>query len=276
MSVKVAIVTGSNKGIGLAIVRALLCKFDGDVYLTSRSEEHGLEAVKELTAEGMKNVKYHQLDIDNVDSIEKLKNDIVTKYGGIDILINNAGIAFKVADTTPFGTQVAVTMKTNYFGTLQVSKILLPCMNKQSRVVNVSSMASHYALTKCSPELRKIFCSDTITEEELTAKMNEFVAAAQDESYADKGWPGTAYGVSKIGVTVLSRIQARSMREQGKSDILVNACCPGSVRTDMAGPGAPKSPDEGAETPVYLALLPVGTVTPHGELVSDKAVQKWE
>lgn len=57
--------------------------------------------------------------------------------------------------------------------------------------------------------------------------------------------------------------------------ILLNACCPGWVRTDMAGPKAPKSPEEGAITPVYLALLPPGATEPHGKFVSDKEVQVW-
>ena len=61
---KVAIVTGSNKGIGLAIVRGLAKTFDGDVYLTSRNEERGLEAVQKLKNQGI-HVLYHQLDISN-------------------------------------------------------------------------------------------------------------------------------------------------------------------------------------------------------------------
>ena len=59
---KVAIVTGSNKGIGLAIVRGLCKSFDGDVYLTSRDEVRGKEAIKLLENEGLE-AKYHQLDI---------------------------------------------------------------------------------------------------------------------------------------------------------------------------------------------------------------------
>lgn len=57
--------------------------------------------------------------------------------------------------------------------------------------------------------------------------------------------------------------------------ILLNACCPGWVRTDMTGPKAPKSPEEGAVTPVYLALLAPGATEPHGKFVSDKEVQTW-
>lgn len=58
----------------------------------------------------------------------------------------------------------------------------------------------------------------------------------------------------------------------GKKDILINACCPGWVRTDMAGPKAPLSPEEGAETPVMLALLPPAAGSPSGEFWKDKKV----
>lgn len=78
-----------------------------------------------------------------------------------------------------------------------------------------------------------------------------------------------------MGVTALSKIQARALTEDSREDILLNACCPGWVRTDMAGPKAPKTIDEGAETPVYLALLPPNAGKPHGEFVRDKKVQEW-
>jgi len=143
MPTKVAVVTGSNKGIGLAIVRALCSnsKFDGDVYLTSRDKERGLKAVEQLNSEGLK-PKFHQLDIDDMKSITLLKDHIVSEYGGIDILINNAGMAFKKADTTPFGKQATVIIKTNYFGTLNVSKAFLPHIKPNGRLVNMSSSLS--------------------------------------------------------------------------------------------------------------------------------------
>ena len=65
--------TGSNKGIGLAIVRSLCKKYEGSVYLTSRSEERGKEAIKLLESEGL-SPKFHQLDIDDTTSIEKLRD----------------------------------------------------------------------------------------------------------------------------------------------------------------------------------------------------------
>ncbi|XP_045669502.1 carbonyl reductase [NADPH] 1-like [Ursus americanus] len=144
------------------------------------------------------------------------------------------------------------------------------------RLVNVSSMVSLRALKNCSPELQQKFRSETITEEELVGLMNKFVEDTKKGVHRKEGWPDTAYGVTKIGVTVLSRIHARNLSEQRRGDkILLNTCCSGWVRTDMAGPRATKSPDEGAETPVYLALLPSDAEGPHGEFVMEKKVEKW-
>uniref|UniRef100_UPI0025403E96 carbonyl reductase [NADPH] 1 n=1 Tax=Euleptes europaea TaxID=460621 RepID=UPI0025403E96 len=271
----VAVVTGANKGIGFAIVRALCKQFSGDVYLTARDTDRGKAAVAELQAEGLKPL-FHQLDIGDLQSIRTLRDFLKEKYGGLDVLVNNAGIAFKVADTTPFATQAEVTMKTNFVALRDVCRELLPLLKPNGRVVNVSSVMSVRALSRCSQDLQQKFRSDTITEEELVKLMEKFVDDTKKGVHEKEGWPNTAYGVSKIGVTVLSRIQARLLNETRKADgILLNACCPGWVRTDMAGPNASKTPDEGAETPVYLALLPPGADSPHGQFVSEKKVQPW-
>ncbi|XP_055470925.1 carbonyl reductase [NADPH] 1 isoform X1 [Psammomys obesus] len=272
---RVALVTGANKGIGFAVTRELCRKFSGDVVLTARDEARGRAAVQQLQVEGL-SPRFHPLDIDDLQSIRALRDFLRREYGGLDVLVNNAGIAFKMTDPTPFHIQAEVTMKTNFFGTRDVCTELLPLIKPQGRVVNVSSIISVKALKNCSPELQQKFRSETITEQELVELMNKFVGDTKKGVHSQEGWPNSAYGVTKIGVTVLSRIHARTLSQQRRGDkILLNACCPGWVRTDMAGPKATKSPEEGAETPVYLALLPPDAEGPHGQFVSEKKVEQW-
>ncbi|XP_068401867.1 carbonyl reductase [NADPH] 1-like [Eschrichtius robustus] len=272
-STLVMLVTGADKGIGFAVVRDLCRQFSGDVVLTARDAARGPTAVQPVQAEGLCPL-FHQLDID-LQCIRALRDFLHKEYGvlgsrGLDVLVNNAGIAFKIGNPTPFHIQAELTTKTNFLGTQDVCTQLLPLIKPRGRVLNVSSRWGFKALENCSPELQQKFRSKTITEEELVGLMNKFVEDTKKGVHGKEGWPETAYGVTKIGITVLSRIQARKLSEQrGGDKILLNACCPGWVRTDMAGPRATKSPEEGAETPVYLALLPSDAEGPHGDLVRD-------
>ncbi|XP_039889993.1 carbonyl reductase [NADPH] 1-like [Simochromis diagramma] len=128
----------------------------------------------------------------------------------------------------------------------------------------------------CGEYLQQRFRSEDITEDELVALMRKFLDDAKKGEHKQHGWPDMAYPVSKIGVTVLSMIHARRLSKERPNDrILLNACCPGWVRTDLTSSDAPKSPDEGAITPVYLALLPPGAKEPQGKFLSDKEVQPW-
>lgn len=91
---KVALVTGANKGIGFAIVRAMCKEYAGDVYLTARDVGRGTAAVDSLKKEGLTPL-FHQLDINDPNSVRTARDFFKEKYGGLDVLINNAGIAFK-------------------------------------------------------------------------------------------------------------------------------------------------------------------------------------
>uniref|UniRef100_A0A8I3PW65 Carbonyl reductase (NADPH) n=1 Tax=Canis lupus familiaris TaxID=9615 RepID=A0A8I3PW65_CANLF len=275
---RVALVTGANKGIGFAIARELCRQFSGDVVLTARDEARGRAAVQQLQAEGL-SPRFHLLDIDDLHSIRALRDFLRKEYGGLDVLVNNAGIAFKTNDPTPFHIQAEVTMKTNFFGTRDVCTELLPLMKPQAddptplhiqaevtlktnffgtrdictellplvkpqgRVVNVSSVMGFVTLKQCSPELQQKFTSEAITEEELGMLMDKFVEDVKNGVHKKEGWPDmklVTYGISKMGITILSRIHARKLSEQRRDDkILLNACCPGELHKHLLHSGIP-------------------------------------
>ncbi|MBZ3870481.1 Carbonyl reductase [NADPH] 3 [Sciurus carolinensis] len=272
---RVALVTGANKGIGFAITRDLCRQFSGDVVLTARDEARGRAAVQQLQAEGL-SPRFHQLDIDDLQSIRALRDFLRREYGGLNVLVNNAGIAFTMDDPTPFDIQAEMTLKTNFFATRNVCTELLPIMKPHGRVVNISSSQGSRALEHCSEDLQEKFRCDTLTEGDLVDLMKKFVEDTRNEVHEREGWPSSAYGVSKLGVTVLSRILARRLDEKRKADrILLNACCPGRLQADVEGDRGCRTAEEAAETPVYLALLPPDATEPQGQLVRDKVVQNW-
>eukprot|EP00058_Branchiostoma_floridae_P009646 XP_002595134.1 hypothetical protein BRAFLDRAFT_118600 [Branchiostoma floridae] len=267
---RVAVVTGSNKGIGLEIVRGLCKQFDGIVYLTGRNEKLGQEAVQKLKSEGL-NPSFHQLDITNDQSIQALKQHLQDKHGGLDVLVNNAGFAYMANSTVPFGTQVEQTVGVNFFGTLAVSKALLPIIRPHGRVVNVSGQISQMSLKKCSAELQARFRDRNIQEEELVMSLNKFIETAKSGKHAENGFSDSALGMSKIGVTVLTFIQAREMEKDSREDILVNCMCPGWCKSDTTGwERPPRTAADGADTAVFLALLPPNTKDSQGRMFHDR------
>merc|ERR1719429_429281 len=145
-------------------------------------------------------VHFHQLDIDDTPSIERIRDFMKDKYGGIDVLINNAAIAFKNAAPEPMGVQAEVTCKTNYWSTKNVCELLFPILRPGARVVNVSSSAGKVANMKDSPIKAKFISSgNTLNVKELNEMMTQFVESAKDGTHEEKGFKNTAYGMSKVG-----------------------------------------------------------------------------
>ncbi|CAH2060451.1 unnamed protein product, partial [Iphiclides podalirius] len=269
MSPKLAIVTGANKGIGFAIVRGLCKRFDGVVYLTSRDEERGKTAVLELNKEGL-NPKYHQLDITDSKSLEVFRDYIKEKYGGIDVLVNNAAIAFKTNATEPVAVQAAETLRVNYFAVLATCEILFPLLRNGARVVNISSSCGHLSNIP-SESLRNQLKDPKLTIPELSTLMNKYIKEAKQGTQSAE-WGNSSYNVSKVGLTALTMIQQRLLSDR---DIKVNAVHPGYVDTDMTSHKGPLSIYEGAAAPLFLALDAPDTV--RGQYVwYDKRIVNWD
>lgn len=245
MSSSVAIVTGSNKGIGLAIVEKLL-KQKIHCIVACRSDELGNAAVQSLQQQGYKNVEFKQLDISDEGSIDSFVRGI----SAVDILVNNAAIAFKDQDPTPFAMQAAPTFNTNYFGTIDLTMKLLPILKKSKnpRIVNVTSQAGMLRILK-SPIVRDKFTSPALTVNELNSLASKFVTDVRNGVHVENNWPNTCYGMSKLCLSIFTKLLAE--QEKGMK---VNCCCPGYCDTDMSSHRGTRSPADGATTPVFLAL----------------------
>ncbi|XP_018563333.1 carbonyl reductase [NADPH] 3 [Anoplophora glabripennis] len=250
---KIAVVTGSNKGIGYAIVKGLCEKFNGVVYLTARDVGRGEAAVNKLKELGF-NPLFHQLDVTDQSSVDKFKEYIKSKHEGIDILVNNAAIAFKNNATEPFGQQAEETIKVNYFATLRVSEALFPLLRNNAKVVNISSSSGHLSRIP-SEDLRAKLGDSTLTIPDLNKLMEKFVKDAKDDKAYSEGWGRSAYVVSKVGVSALTFAQQRLFdNEQPNRNIAVNVVHPGYVVTDMTSQTGHLTTEEGAKAPLYLAL----------------------
>jgi NAD(P)-dependent dehydrogenase (short-subunit alcohol dehydrogenase family) len=271
----VIVVTGANKGIGYEIVKGLCAQElpETDILLTSRSETLGKAAVQQLQQEGFE-PKYHQLDITDRDSVLKLKDYIQSTYGTVLGFINNAGFAFKNNATEPFAVQARESVRINFFGTLLVIKELSPLLERNARIVNVASMAG--SLKILSPPLQEEVTREDLTEEQLVQFMQRFVTDVEEGVHEKKGWPNSAYGMSKLGVVALTRICARNVSDLRPTDgILINCCCPGWCKSDMAGWERPtKTAAEGADTPIFLVLLPESSAI-QGQFLSDRQERGW-
>lgn len=271
-SKKVAVVTGANKGIGYGIVKGLLLQWNGIIYLTARDETRGMEALRSLQkmeeCKQPERLKFHQLDILDESSIKALHDHLKSEYGGLDILINNAAIAFKVSSPEPFGTQARVSMATNYFALRSICRQLFPVLRSHARVVNMASSCGH--LCHVTSDKLKAHLLRISSEEELNDLMNKFLDLADRGTHTEAGWPNSAYGVTKIGVAKLSFLQHLALsHDQMKEDLVVNCVHPGYVNTDMSSGKGPLTVEQGARSAIYCALLPPNVPEPRGQFVWD-------
>ncbi|KAK1363922.1 Short-chain dehydrogenase/reductase [Heracleum sosnowskyi] len=264
----IALVTGANRGIGFEIAHQL-ASHGLTIILTSRETAVGEESAKVLQEGGL-NVVFHQLDIVDPSSIKACADWVQETYGGLDILINNAGVNYNCGSENSVEHAEQI-IQTNFYGTKNVIQAMVPIMRQSdvgARIVNVSSKLGklHSRRNKIEDATLREQLADTnsLSEELIDKTVNTFLEQVKDGTWASGGWPqaNTEYSVSKLAVNCYTRLMARilSDRPDGQK-IYVNCYCPGWVKTAMTGWAASLSPEEGADTAVWLALLPDHLVT---------------
>ncbi len=212
---KTAVITGANRGIGLEICRQLGQK-GFHVILTARSETAGLRARNKLMEEGL-HVSFYTLDVSNESSIRQFASRFDEDERTVDVLVNNAAIYYDTEHeaSNPDFELVDAALQTNVIGPWKLTTALLPCLLRSS-----------------------------------AARIVNVSSEAGAISQMGGGTP--AYSMSKAALNVLTIKLAAELRDSG---IKVNSVCPGWVRTDMGGPGAPRSVAQGAAGIVWAATL---------------------
>lgn len=230
---RLALVTGGGRGIGLATVR-LLCDRSITTIFTCRNPHDGQLALSELGALA-RLADFHPLELTDNGSVAELTEYVRRKYGYLDILVNNAGVNY---DTWQRASKVAIseveyTIDVNLLGPWRMCNALIPLM-----------------LARGGGRI-------------INVSSGAGCIAQQDGSTP-------AYSLSKNGLNMLTKSIALDVQGTG---IVVNAADPGWVRTDMGGADAPKSPEEGADTIVWLATEADPVIS--GKLFRNRAAIDW-
>ncbi|KQK15697.1 hypothetical protein BRADI_1g24450v3 [Brachypodium distachyon] len=227
----VAVVTGASRGIGREIARQLA--LDGlHVVLASRDAACGREAAEKLVEEAAAAggasvaVEWRQLDVADAASVEAFAAWTARTHGGIHVLL---------LKPSPYGGRI---------------------VNVSSRLGRVNGRCNRIGDASLKEQL---LTDDRLSEELIDGMVTEFVEQVKQDSWSPVDWPQmyTDYSVSKLAVNAYTRLMARRLldRPEGQK-IFINCFCPGWVKTAMTGWEGNISAEEGADTGVWLALLP--------------------
>jgi NAD(P)-dependent dehydrogenase (short-subunit alcohol dehydrogenase family) len=214
--------TGANRGLGLELTKQLV-QLGYFVWMGVRNEEAAEAARATLSSPSSAGIII--LDLQDSSTFSNAYDKILSAHGQLDILINNAGVMLeddlsKNSAASITEQQLKTTFDINFFGTVLLTNKLLPLLlkSKTPRIVNVSTNMGSQSLQAAIPELPKTF----------------------------------AYNASKAALNAYTIHLSALLQD---TPVKVNAVHPGWVKTDMGGPHAPLTIEEGVKTILAMALL---------------------
>ena len=255
------LITGANKGIGLATVAKLLGSYDETfLLLGSRDSKKGQQALNSLLdiqPEWKDRLDLIQIDVEQDLSVNSAAEEVVTKFGRtpspLYAIVNNAGIGDSMLGLNK-------VLQVNTFGPKRVCDAFLPLLNPSiGRVVNVTSASGPLYLAGSSNETKKLLTNPDVSWTEIEKFMSECLKL-ESERTTDWGGDWSAYGISKACTNAYSIYLAKK-----NPNLTINACTPGFIETDLTRPMAEsngktpaemgmKSPEEGVSASVFLLM----------------------
>lgn len=255
------LITGANKGIGLATVAKLLGSYDETfLLLGSRDSKKGQQALNSLLdiqPEWKDRLDLIQIDVEQDLSVNSAAEEVVTKFGKtpspLYAIVNNAGIGDSMQGLNK-------VLQVNTFGPKRVCDAFLPLLNPSiGRVVNVTSASGPLYLAGSSNETKKLLTNPEVSWTEIEKFMSECLKL-ESERTTDWGGDWSAYGISKACTNAYSIYLAKK-----NPNLTINACTPGFIETDLTRPMAEsngktpaemgmKSPEEGVSASVFLLM----------------------
>ncbi|EMF53815.1 MULTISPECIES: SDR family oxidoreductase [Streptomyces] len=213
------LITGANKGLGHETARQLIAA-GHTVYMGARDAERGRRAAEQLGA------RFVLLDVTDDATVEAAAKTIAAD-GGLDVLINNAGIASRAdAHSVPTAETVTAdqmrnTFETNVFGVVRVTHAFLPLLQRSAAPVVVNVTGGLASLTNLS-----------------------------DPGHPTHFYPGVAYPASKTAVNMLTVQYAKAF-----PDMRINSVEPGFIKTDLNDNTGTQTVEQGAEIIVRMAQI---------------------
>jgi len=255
------LITGANKGIGLATVAKLLGSYDETfLLLGSRDSKKGQQALNSLLdiqPEWKDRLDLIQIDVEQDLSVNSAAEEVVTKFGRtpspLYAIVNNAGIGDSMLGLNK-------VLQVNTFGPKRVCDAFVPLLNPSiGRVVNVTSASGPLYLAGSSNETKNLLTNPDVSWTEIEKFMSECLKL-ESERTTDWGGDWSAYGISKACTNAYSIYLAKN-----NPNLTINACTPGFIETDLTRPLAEsngktpaemgmKSPEEGVSASVFLLM----------------------